>query len=89
MDVQIALCPTGLRKITIPQLQAEAAGAVPFTPASPGRIRTMARIPSTRSHRRGRDRWLLVAGRSERSGGLRSASQPAHKPAFPARLQER
>lgn len=39
----------------------------------------MARIPSTRSHRRGRDRWLLVAGRPERSGGLRSASQPAHK----------
>jgi len=28
---------------------------------SNGRRRTMARIPSTRSHRRGRDRWLLVA----------------------------
>ncbi len=51
--------------------------------------RTMARIPSTRSHRRGRDRWLLVAGRSERNGGLRSASQPSLKPAFPARLRGR
>jgi len=38
MDVQIPLRPTGLRKITVPQLQAEAAGPVPFSPASPGRI---------------------------------------------------
>ncbi len=30
--------PTGRRKITISQLRAETAGAVPFTPASSGRI---------------------------------------------------
>ncbi len=29
--------PTGRRKITLPQLRAEAAGAVPFLPTSPGR----------------------------------------------------
>ena len=38
MDVQTPLRPTGLRKITVPQLQAEAAGPVPFSPASPGRM---------------------------------------------------
>jgi len=38
MDVQTPSRPTGLRKITIPQLQAEAAGGVPITAASPGRI---------------------------------------------------
>ena len=29
--------PTGRRKITLPQLRAEAAGAVPLPPTSPGR----------------------------------------------------
>ncbi len=38
MDVQTSSRPTGLHKITIPQLQVEAAGSVPFSPASPGRI---------------------------------------------------
>ena len=38
MDVQIPSRPTGLRKITVSQLQAEAAGPVPFSPASPGRM---------------------------------------------------
>ena len=38
MDVQTPLRPTGRRKITLPQLQAEAAGPVPFSPASPGRV---------------------------------------------------
>jgi len=38
MDTHTAPRPTGLRKITIPQLQAETAGPVPFTPTSPGRI---------------------------------------------------
>ena len=51
-----------------------------------GSTRTLARILSTCSHRRGRDRRLLVAGRFERSGGLWITSQPAHKPAFSARL---
>jgi len=38
MDVQTPSRPTGLRKITIPQLRSETAGADTFTPASPGRI---------------------------------------------------
>ena len=36
MDVQTAP-PTGRRKITLPQLRAEAAGAADFTPTTPGR----------------------------------------------------
>jgi len=38
MDVQTPLRPTGRCKITVPQLQAEAAGPAPFSPASPGRM---------------------------------------------------
>ena len=38
MDVQTPLRPTGRRKITVPQLQAETVGPVPFSPASPGRM---------------------------------------------------
>ena len=36
MDTHTAL-PTGRRKITVPQLRAETAGAAPFTPTTPGR----------------------------------------------------
>ncbi len=38
MDTHTAPRLTGLRKITIPQFKAEAAGPVPFSPASPGRV---------------------------------------------------
>ena len=38
MDVQTPIRPTGLGKITVHQLQAEAAGPVPFSPASLGRV---------------------------------------------------
>ena len=38
MDTHTAPRPTGLRKITIPQLRAETAGPVSSTPTSPGRI---------------------------------------------------
>jgi replication initiation protein RepC len=38
MDVQTLLRPTGRRKITLPQFQAEPAGPVPFSPTSPGRM---------------------------------------------------
>jgi len=38
MEIQTAPRPTGLRKITVPQLRAETAGPLSFTPANPGRI---------------------------------------------------